>query len=74
MPRLTLLLLALICSLPLVRARNIQGILLSSNDSTAVADAKCRLFSRGNGVAEGKTDANGAFSLYSHPDQTSHSV
>lgn len=63
MPRLTLLLLALICSLPLVRARNIQGILLSSNDSTAVADAKCRLFSRGNGVAEGKTDANGAFSL-----------
>ena len=63
MARFTILFLSLICSLPLINARTIQGIVLSSGDSTAVAGADCRLMSDGRFIAGTAADDKGIFSL-----------
>lgn len=56
-------LLTLIFTLSVLNARTIQGIVLSSNDSTAITGATCRLISDEKLSAGTTTDANGAFSL-----------
>lgn len=63
MARLTILILSLICSLPALNARTIQGIVLSSNDSTAVIGANCRLISDGKLISGTTANDEGAFSL-----------
>lgn len=63
MIRLTILILTLLCSLSALNARTIQGIVLSSNDSTAVAGASCRLLSDGKLITGASTGADGSFSL-----------
>lgn len=63
MARFTILFLSLICSLPLINARTIHGIVLSSGDSTAVAGADCRLMSDGRFIAGTAADDKGIFSL-----------
>lgn len=63
MKRLTIIILALICSLPVINARTIQGIVLSSNDSTAVAGANCRLLADGKLIAGATANNEGEFSL-----------
>lgn len=63
MTRLTILILALFCSLSALNARTIQGIVLSSSDSTAIVGANCRLMSADKLIAATTTDNNGAFSV-----------
>lgn len=63
MIRLTILTFTLLCSVSVLNARTIQGIVLSSNDSTAVAGASCRLLSDGKLITGASTDADGSFSL-----------
>ncbi|MBO4945706.1 MAG: carboxypeptidase-like regulatory domain-containing protein, partial [Muribaculaceae bacterium] len=63
MARLTILFLSLICSLPMLNARTIQGIVLSSNDSTAVVGATCRLMSDDKLIAGTTANSEGAFTL-----------
>lgn len=46
-----------------INARTIQGVVLSSNDSTAVAGATCRLISEGKLITGVAADAVGAFLL-----------
>lgn len=46
-----------------INARTIQGHVLSSNDSTAVAGATCRLISEGKLITGVAADAVGAFLL-----------
>lgn len=46
-----------------INARTIQGVVLSSNDSTAVAGATCRLMSEGKLITGATADADGAFLL-----------
>ena len=63
MARLTILIISLISSLLTLNARTIQGIVLSSNDSTAVAGANCRLIADGKLLSGTTADDEGAFSL-----------
>lgn len=63
MARLTILIISLISSLLALNARTIQGIVLSSNDSTAVAGANCRLIADGKLLSGTAADDEGAFSL-----------
>lgn len=46
-----------------INARTIQGVVLSSNDSTAVAGATCRLMSEGELITGATADAVGTFLL-----------
>lgn len=57
------ILLSLISPLMAINARTIQGVVLSSNDSTAVAGATCRLISEGKLITGAAADAVGAFVL-----------
>lgn len=63
MIRLTILTLTLLCSVSVLNARTIQGIVVSSNDTTAVAGASCRLMSDGRLITGASTGADGSFSL-----------
>lgn len=63
MIRLTILIFTLLCSLSALNARTIQGIVFSSNDTTAVAGASCRLLSDGKLITGASTGADGSFSL-----------
>lgn len=63
MKRIIFIILALICSIPMINARTIQGIVLSSNDSTAVAGANCRLLADGKLIAGATANNEGKFSL-----------
>lgn len=57
------ILILLISPLMAISARTIQGHVLSSNDSTAVAGATCRLISEGKLITGVAADAVGAFLL-----------
>lgn len=57
------ILIFLISPLMAINARTIQGHVLSSNDSTAVAGATCRLISEGKLITGVAADAVGAFLL-----------
>lgn len=63
MVRLTIVLLSLICSLSALYARTINGVILSSNDSTAVVGANCRLMSDGKLITGTTTNTDGVFAL-----------
>lgn len=63
MARLTFLLISLICSLTVLNARTIKGIVLSSDDSTPITGANCRLMSDGKLITGTTANNNGAFSL-----------
>lgn len=63
MARLTFLFLSLICSLTVLNARTIKGIVLSSDDSMPVIGANCRLMSDGKLITGTTANNNGAFSL-----------
>ena len=63
MSRFAFLVLTLVCFLPELSARSIQGTILSSGDSTAVAGAGCRLLSDGKLIKGTTSDADGVFSL-----------
>lgn len=63
MIRLTILTFTLLCSVSVLNARTIQGIVVSSNDTTAVAGASCRLMSDGRLITGASTGADGSFSL-----------
>ena len=63
MKRSTILGLALIWPVMTVSARTIQGTVLSSTDSTALAGASCRLFSDGKSVTAAMADGEGRFSV-----------
>lgn len=60
------LLLVLLCAAQLLSARAIQGTVLASNDSTAVAGATCRLLADGKLLSGASTDVNGAFLIETH--------
>lgn len=57
------ILILLISPLMAINARTIQGVVLSSNDSTAVAGATCRIISEGKLITGVAADAVGAFLL-----------
>lgn len=57
------ILISLISPLMAINARTIQGVVLSSNDSTAVAGATCRLMSEGKLITGATADAVGTFLL-----------
>lgn len=61
--RFTIFLLVLICYGSVLSARTIQGVVLSSNDSTAVIGADCRLLSTDSLITGDTADAEGVFSL-----------
>ncbi len=63
MTRLTILFISLICSLPVLSARTIKGIVLSSNDSTAITGANCRLLSDNKFLSGTTANVDGTFSL-----------
>lgn len=63
MIRFTVLIFSLILSLSALNARTIQGIVLLSGDSTAVAGADCRLLSEGKLIIATKSGPEGEFSL-----------
>lgn len=63
MARFTILLLSLCCSVAAISARTIQGVVLSSNDSTAAVGATCRLMSGGKLIAGDAANSNGGFAL-----------
>ena len=63
MIRICLLFLSLICSLPVLNARTIQGVVLSSSDSTAVNGADCRLMSDGKFITGTNVNEQGEFIL-----------
>lgn len=63
MIRFAIVLLSVIYSLSVLNARTIQGVVLSSADSTAVVGADCRLLSDGKLVTATKADAEGTFAL-----------
>lgn len=63
MARFYTLLVSLICFLPALNARTVQGFVLSSNDSTAVIGANCRLLSEGKSIAGTSANNQGAFAL-----------
>lgn len=53
----------LLTAMPAVSARTIQGTVLSSADSTAVAGANCRLMADGKLIEGTTANADGAFSI-----------
>lgn len=57
------ILISLMSPLMAINARTIQGVVLSSNDSTAVAGATCRLMSEGKLITGATADADGTFLL-----------
>lgn len=61
--RLSVFFFTLICSLPVLNARTIQGVVLSSNDSTEIVGADCRLVSDVKFLAGRASDADGSFSF-----------
>lgn len=63
MARYILLIFALISLTSAAEARTIQGIVLSSNDSTVISGASCRLLSEGKFLTGTSTVADGTFSL-----------
>lgn len=63
MKRLAILLLWLICSLHVLNARTIQGVVLSANDSTAVIGANCRLRADGKLITGTTVGTDGSFSV-----------
>ena len=63
MNRISLLLLLLIFSLPLIKARTIQGYVVSASNSTAVVGASCRLMSDGKLIAGTNVNTEGEFLL-----------
>lgn len=63
MYRYILLILSLISFSSVAKARTIQGIVLSSNDSTAIVGASCRLLSDGKFLTGTSTGTDGTFSL-----------
>ncbi|MDE6683228.1 MAG: outer membrane beta-barrel protein [Muribaculaceae bacterium] len=63
MKRLTTLLLLISVSIICMQARTIQGMVLSSNDSTAVAGANCKLTTGDKFLTASSTGENGRFSL-----------
>lgn len=60
--RIFFLLICLICSLPALEARTIQGKVLSANDSTAVIGANCRFMADGKLISGTTSDNDGNFS------------
>ena len=52
-----------ICSISALNARTIEGIVISSNDSTAVIGANCRLLSDGKLITGTTSDNDGFFSV-----------
>lgn len=61
--RFAILFLTIVCSAAILNGRNIAGTVLSSNDSTAISGAGCRIF-HGDKLLTGTTaDSNGQFSL-----------
>lgn len=65
MKRIYILLLCVLSISLALNARTIRGVILSSNDSTAVIGASCRLLSGGKMVAGTVADESGAFQLES---------
>lgn len=63
MDRVFILLLCFTSALPWVAARTIQGVILSSGDSTAVVGASCRLTSDGRLITGTTAGNDGSFSL-----------
>ena len=63
MKRYIILFISLICSLSIIKARSVQGIILSSNDSTTITGADCRLLADGKQLSATQSDSKGAFSL-----------
>lgn len=63
MSRFIILPFILLCSVSILNARSIQGVILSANDSTEVIGANCRLISGGKLVTATTTDAAGGFLL-----------
>lgn len=63
MYRYILLILSLISFSSVAKARTIQGIVLSSNDSTAIVGASCRLLTDGKFLTGTSTGTDGTFSL-----------
>lgn len=61
MKRFYLLIFAVFICSQAVNARLVKGIVFSSNDTTAVADATCRLVADGKDVAAAVTSADGSF-------------
>ena len=63
MNRISLLLISLIFTLPLLNARTIQGYVVSASDTTAVVGANCRLMSEGKFITGTNVNAEGEFIL-----------
>lgn len=63
MKRLTTSLFLLSVSILSMQARTIQGVVLSSNDSTAVAGANCKLTTGDKFLTASSTGENGRFIL-----------
>lgn len=63
MARYILLVFSLLFFTLVAEARTIQGIVLSSNDSTALVGASCRLLSEGKFLSGTSTGSDGTFTL-----------
>ena len=63
MKRFTIIIFSLICSLSVVNARTIRGLVLSSSDSTAVIGANCRLLTDEKVISIATAGNDGCFSL-----------
>ena len=63
MNRISLLLISLIFTMPLLNARTIQGYAVSASDTTAVVGANCRLMSEGKFITGTNVNAEGEFIL-----------
>ena len=63
MNRISLLLISLIFTMPLLKARTIQGYVVSASDTTAVVGANCRLMSEGKLITGTNANTQGEFIL-----------
>lgn len=63
MTRFTVFVLSIIFSLTTLNARTIHGVVISSNDTTAVIGAGCQLLAGDRVITGVTTDTNGAFAL-----------
>lgn len=70
--RLSILALCILPCVSVLNARAIQGIVLSANDSTAVAGADCRILSDGRFISGTTTDSEGIFKLNTDVKATSN--
>lgn len=61
--RLSTLILCALCCISTLNARTIQGVVLSANDSTAVAGADCRILADGKFINGTTSNAEGVFAL-----------